>query len=105
MRRGSAAAQGRPRRHLDPFATGLLIVLVGSATKVQWFVMGLPKRYEATAARCARRPPAIQRARSPSPDVCREGDLELPTGAIRQRPPAYSAVKIKATRVQAGARR
>ena len=34
---------------LDPFATGLLLVLVGRATRVQRFLMELPKRYEATA--------------------------------------------------------
>ena len=34
---------------LDPFATGLLLVLVGRATRVQRFLMALPKRYEATA--------------------------------------------------------
>ena len=35
---------------LDPFATGLLVVLVGRATRIQRFVMELPKRYEVTAA-------------------------------------------------------
>ena len=30
---------------LDPFATGLLLVLVGRATRVQRFLMGLPKSY------------------------------------------------------------
>ena len=34
---------------LDPFATGLLLVLVGRATRVQRFVMALPKRYEVVA--------------------------------------------------------
>jgi tRNA pseudouridine55 synthase len=34
---------------LDPFATGLLLVLVGRATRAQRFFMALPKRYEATA--------------------------------------------------------
>ena len=34
---------------LDPFATGLLIVLVGSATKAQRALMELPKRYETVA--------------------------------------------------------
>ena len=30
---------------LDPFATGLLLVLVGRATRVQRFLMALPKAY------------------------------------------------------------
>ena len=34
---------------LDPFATGLLLVLVGRATRAQRFLMALPKRYETTA--------------------------------------------------------
>src|SRR6478609_8039059 len=34
---------------LDPFATGLLIVLVGRATKAQRTLMALPKRYETVA--------------------------------------------------------
>ena len=34
---------------LDPFATGLLLVLVGRATRVQRFLMALPKSYETVA--------------------------------------------------------
>ena len=34
---------------LDPFATGLLIVLLGPATRLQRYVLGLPKTYVATA--------------------------------------------------------
>ena len=34
---------------LDPFATGLLLVLVGSATRVQRFLLALPKTYRAVA--------------------------------------------------------
>src|SRR5207249_5400110 len=34
---------------LDPFATGLLILLVGRATRFQRFLMALPKTYRATA--------------------------------------------------------
>ncbi|MGD0980986.1 MAG: tRNA pseudouridine(55) synthase TruB, partial [Solirubrobacteraceae bacterium] len=33
---------------LDPFATGLLILLVGPATRLQRFFMALPKTYEVT---------------------------------------------------------
>src|SRR6476619_4956217 len=46
-------ALGRPRTGhagtLDPFATGLLIVLVGRATKAQQTLMALRKRYETVA--------------------------------------------------------
>src|ERR1700754_5171673 len=34
---------------LDPFATGLLLVLLGKATRLQRFLVGLPKTYLATA--------------------------------------------------------
>src|SRR5207237_1281436 len=34
---------------LDPFATGLLLLLIGRATRVQRFVMALPKTYRAVA--------------------------------------------------------
>src|SRR5438067_9045740 len=34
---------------LDPFATGLLLLLVGRATRVQRFLMALPKTYRVVA--------------------------------------------------------
>jgi tRNA pseudouridine55 synthase len=79
---------------LDPFATGLLLILVGRATRVQRFLMELPKTYEATA-----RFGAVSTTGDPEGDITEtgvvpDGDLELPTGRVRQRPPAYSAVKI-----------
>jgi tRNA pseudouridine55 synthase len=90
---------------LDPFATGLLIVLVGSATKAQRRFMELPKRYE-TVARLG--------AKSSTGDI--EGEIvetnrlppdppPLPTGEIRQRPPRHSAVKIGGERAYKRARR
>jgi tRNA pseudouridine55 synthase len=33
---------------LDPFATGLLLVLLGQATRLSQFLVGLPKEYEVT---------------------------------------------------------
>lgn len=83
---------------LDPFATGLLILLVGRATKIQRHVMELPKRYEVTA-----RFGAVSTTGDPEGQITEtgrlpEGDLVLPTGALRQRPPAYSAVKIHGKR-------
>ncbi|HXP36714.1 MAG TPA: tRNA pseudouridine(55) synthase TruB, partial [Solirubrobacteraceae bacterium] len=39
---------------LDPFATGLLLVLVGRATKAQRHLMALPKSYETVAQLGAR---------------------------------------------------
>ena len=79
---------------LDPFATGLLLILVGRATRVQRFLMALPKTYEATA-----RFGAVSSTGDPDGEIVEtgvvpDGDLELPTGRITQRPPAYSAVKV-----------
>ena len=98
---------------LDPFATGLLVVLVGKATRLARFVEGLSKRYRA---------------------VIRFGvstDTDDPTGAVtgefrpdtwpdrgemaalaaqfvgrqQQRPPAFSAKHVAGTRSHVLARR
>jgi tRNA pseudouridine55 synthase len=89
---------------LDPFATGLLLILVGRATRVQRFLMALPKRYE-TVARLG----WTSTTGDPEGEVVRGNDppepLSLPTGRIRQRPPAYSAVKVGGQRAYKLARR
>jgi tRNA pseudouridine55 synthase len=90
---------------LDPFATGLLLVLLGRATKLQNRLMGLPKAYETLA---------VLGARSSTGDP--EGEIEqtghmpadpppLPTGEVTQRPPIYSAIKIEGERAYKRARR
>jgi tRNA pseudouridine55 synthase len=88
---------------LDPFATGLLLVLVGRATRVQRFLMALPKRYE-TVARLG----WTSTTGDPEGEIARGRDpeepLRLPTGRIRQRPPAYSAIKVGGRRAYALAR-
>jgi tRNA pseudouridine55 synthase len=83
---------------LDPFATGLLIVLVGRATRIQRFVMALPKRYEVTARFGATSTTGDPEGEITVTDRIPDGDLPLPTGVIRQRPPAYSAIKINGRR-------
>jgi len=89
---------------LDPFATGLLLVLVGRATRVQRFLMALPKRYE-TVARLGWTSTTGDPEGETAPGRMPPEPLELPTGRIRQRPPAYSAVKIGGERAYAKARR
>jgi tRNA pseudouridine55 synthase len=89
---------------LDPFATGLLLVLTGRATRAQRFLMGLPKTYRAVA-----------RLGWTSDSGDRDGELtetgriperlEIPVGEQLQRPPAYSAVKVGGERAYARARR
>jgi tRNA pseudouridine55 synthase len=89
---------------LDPFATGLLLVLVGRATRVQRFLMALPKTYEAVA-----RFGAVSDTGDPEGEIVvtgavPSGELMLPTGAMMQRPPQYSAVKVDGRRAYAIAR-
>src|SRR3954463_1803124 len=89
---------------LDPFATGLLLVLVGAATRMQRFLMALPKTYRAvarlgwTSDTGDRDGTLIETGRVPDA-------LVLPTGEMMQRPPAYSAVKVGGERLYKKARR
>jgi tRNA pseudouridine55 synthase len=83
---------------LDPFATGLLLVLVGRATRIQRHLMALPKRYE-TIARLG----ATSSTGDPEGEITLTGRMPpdpppLPTGELLQRPPAYSAVKVAGRR-------
>jgi tRNA pseudouridine55 synthase len=90
---------------LDPFATGLLLVLVGRATKAQSTLMELGKSYE-TVARLG----AVSSTGDTEGEITETGRLppdppELPTGELRQRPPMHSAVKIGGERAYRRARR
>ena len=90
---------------LDPFATGLLLVLIGPATRAQRFFMALPKTYRAvarlgwTSDTGDRDGVLTESGRVPA------SPLDLPVGEIMQRPPAYSAVKVGGERLYAKARR
>ncbi|MDP2711663.1 MAG: tRNA pseudouridine(55) synthase TruB [Solirubrobacteraceae bacterium] len=88
---------------LDPFATGLLLVLVGRATRIQRYLMALPKRYETVARLGATSTTGdtdgeIAAGRMPA------DPLVLPTGELLQRPHAYSAVKVDGRRAYERAR-
>jgi tRNA pseudouridine55 synthase len=89
---------------LDPFATGLLLILVGRATRLQRYLLDLPKTYEAIA-----RFGAVSTTGDPEGEITETGvvpeQLTLPTGPIMQRPPAYSAVKLGGVRAYKLARR
>jgi tRNA pseudouridine55 synthase len=95
---------------LDPFATGLLILLLGKSTRLATFIETEPKIYEAT----------IRFGAETDTDDCtgatvRESgvpDLELVkaaipslTGRIQQVPPAYSAKSVDGTRAYDAARK
>jgi tRNA pseudouridine55 synthase len=111
--RRSRLGRGRRVGHagtLDPFATGLMLVLVGSATRVQRFLVALPKTYRATA-----RFGATSDTGDPTGTLTRTGqrasepDLKdaLPalTGAIEQSVPLTSAVKVGGERLYKKAHR
>jgi tRNA pseudouridine55 synthase len=79
---------------LDPFATGVLLVLLGRATRAQRFLVELPKTYVVTARFGATSSTGDPEGEIVETGVVPPGDLSLPTGRIRQRPPAFSAVKV-----------
>jgi tRNA pseudouridine55 synthase len=97
---------------LDPLATGVLIVCVGAATRLIEYVQRMPKRYVGTF---------LLGRHSPTEDC--DGDVTLlsdppvPTreqvesaakqflGRLMQRPPAYSALKVRGRRAYDLARR
>jgi tRNA pseudouridine55 synthase len=79
---------------LDPFATGLLLVLVGRATRAQRFFMALPKRYEVVARFGAVSTTGDPEGEITETGVVPDGELVLAEGPVMQRPPAYSAVKV-----------
>jgi tRNA pseudouridine55 synthase len=105
VRRALGGARTGHAGTLDPFATGLLLVLVGKATKAQSTLMALPKRYE-TIAQLG----ALSSTGDTEGEITHTGRMppdppELPTGELRQRPPVYSAVKIGGERAYKRARR
>jgi tRNA pseudouridine55 synthase len=89
---------------LDPFATGLLLVLVGRATRAQRYLTALPKTYRAVA-RLGWRSDTGDRDGTLEHTGRVPEELVLPTGELRQRPPAYSAVKLGGERLYRRARR
>jgi tRNA pseudouridine55 synthase len=89
---------------LDPFATGLLLVLVGAATRAQRFFMALPKTYRAVVRLGWTSDTGDPEGRLEHTGRVPE-ELELPTGELLQRPPAYSAVKVGGERLYSRARR
>ncbi len=90
---------------LDPFATGLLILLIGRATRVQRYLMSLPKTYEVVARFGATSTTGDIEGEITETGVLPGSGPGLPVGLVRQRPPAHSAVKVDGERAYARARR
>lgn len=96
---------------LDAFATGLLVLLVGRATRLCEDVMGRPKTYEATikfGATTATDDPESPETPVPVPQPpARDAVVEALrafVGRIEQTPPRYSALKVGGRRASDRAR-
>lgn len=97
-RRGMKARVGHAGS-LDPFASGLLLVMVGQATRISNLLMRLPKVYEVTvqfgAGSTTADPTGII---TPTGQTVREDQLSSVLdrfiGVITQRVPLTSAVKV-----------
>ncbi len=105
---------------LDPFATGVLVVLVGRATRLAQFLSGAVKEYEAVIRfGYATDTGDVTGARLAAPDTQNEdgasvqtwSDAEIETvlaslrGEIEQVPPMYSAKKVQGKKLYELARR
>lgn len=94
---------------LDPFATGLLVLLVGRATRLLPYIQGEPKVYEASICFGEEMNTddatgtVVRRAGLPEPDAVDDAIRDL-TGVIAQRPPDYSAKKVAGRRAYDAAR-
>lgn len=97
---------------LDPFATGVLLALIGDATRLSDLAMALEKEYVATV-RFGWRTDTLD----PDGEIVAECDpggaapegladaAASLTGEIEQQPPAYSALKVRGQRAYDLARR
>lgn len=95
---------------LDPFATGLLVLLIGRATRLATFLDTEPKVYEAVIRFGAETDTDDQtgnvvRTADPPSEHDVRFRIETLTGTISQIPPAYSAKSVDGTRAYDAARR
>jgi tRNA pseudouridine55 synthase len=95
---------------LDPFATGLLVLLLGRATRLANFLDIEPKTYEATIRFGSETDTddatgtPIRSAETPNETAVRAA-IKCLTGSLSQIPPAYSAKSVDGTRAYDAARR
>jgi tRNA pseudouridine55 synthase len=94
---------------LDPFATGLLVLLLGRATRLLPHLDGVPKEYEATIALGRETDTddldgaTVREATLPTDDAIAEAVAQL-TGLLEQIPPDYSAKRVAGRRAYEAAR-
>jgi tRNA pseudouridine55 synthase len=94
---------------LDPFATGLLVLLIGRVTRLAAYIQGEPKVYDATIRFGARTDTDDATGRivesAPVPDIAAiEAAIPTFTGTFDQMPPAYSAKQVDGVRAYDAAR-
>jgi tRNA pseudouridine55 synthase len=99
---------------LDPFATGVLLVLLGRATRLAQFLSGVDKEYEAVI-RLGYSTDTGDRTGNPipgptvKPDAWTETEIEAALQSLRgdidQVPPMYSAKKVDGRKLYELARR
>ena len=95
---------------LDPFATGLLVLLVGPSTRLASYLDAEPKVYEAIIRFGAETDTddatgtVTREAAVPHAEAMRAA-LPSFTGALQQLPPSYSAKQVDGVRAHAAARR
>jgi len=89
---------------LDPFATGVLTILLGRATRLQRYLLGLSKTYVATARLGWTSTTGDSDGELTETGVIPQ-ELTLPTGEIEQRVPMTSAVKVDGERLYKRAHR
>jgi tRNA pseudouridine55 synthase len=109
VRRRTGARTGHAGT-LDPFATGLLLVLSGASTRLQHRFVGLPKRYETEIDLTARTSTGdLEGERLDERDALTDealgSGLDELRGAVDLPVPAVSAVKIEGERAYALHRR
>lgn len=97
---------------LDPLATGLLVLCVGKATRLQAYLMGMEKTYEgtfqfgwATDSYDAAGTPVGESVEQDVSAVDFEPHVARFRGEIEQMPPAFSAKKIDGVRAYELARK
>ncbi|HZE09906.1 MAG TPA: tRNA pseudouridine(55) synthase TruB, partial [Gemmatimonadaceae bacterium] len=95
---------------LDPFATGLLVLLIGRVTRLANFLDTEPKIYLATIRFGSETDTddatgTVVRSAEPPPTAAVREALESLTGTLAQIPPAFSAKSVDGTRAYQAARR
>jgi tRNA pseudouridine55 synthase len=84
---------------LDPFATGLLVCLVGRATRLARYLVGVDKRYLVTIRLGVRTTTGdLEGQESERTEIASVADIEALRGEVELPVPAASAVKIAGER-------